>query len=236
VPFRIQPYRDRLLNRLVKAAPVEAVPRGEVVVAEGQPARDVVLVREGWLARVQGAGEDRAEGRPRPRVVDVVLPWELGGFEALLRDGAQRRWALEAQTRVTLQRLPGHRVRRVLKRSETTFDAFWSSVLGSVGLQEGLGHGGRATEASASERLWAVLVHLAERSEAPGPGTGSGGGAGKPDALRLPTSLPHRVLGDMAGLHRSTVTTLLTEWIYQKRVEDRPEGWRVLDPGAGPPA
>lgn len=237
MPFRIQPYRDRLLNRLVKAAPVEDVPRGEVVAAEGQLARDVVLVREGWLARVQDAREDGAGGR---RVVDVVLPWELGGFEALLRDGARRRWTLEAQTRVTLQRLPGHRVRAVLKRSETTFDAFWSSVLGSVGLQEGLGHGGRATEASASERLWAVLVHLAERSEAPGPGTGPEAEAGKdgvgePGVLRLPIPLPHRVLGDMAGLHRSTVTTLLNEWIYRDRLEDRREGWRIVDPGAGPP-
>lgn len=237
MPFRIQPYRDRLLNRLVKAAPVEEVRRGEVVLEAGRPARDVVLVREGWLARVQD-GPDRAPG-VRGRVVDVVLPWELGGFEALLRDGAMRRWTLEAQTAVRLQRLPGRRVRGVLKRSETTFDAFWSSVLGSVGLQEDLGHGRRATEASASERLWAVLVHLAERSEAPGPGTGpeaeADDGAGRTDALRLPISLPHRVLGDMAGLHRSTVTTYLNEWLYQDRIEDQGEGWRIVDPRAGPP-
>lgn len=231
MPFRIQPYRDRLLNRLVKAAPVEGVPRGEVVAAAGELARDVLLVREGWLARLQD--------EVSRRVVDVVLPWELGGFDALLRDGARRRWTLEAQTRVALQRLPGHRVRSVLKRSETTFDAFWSSVLGSVGLQEGLGHGRRVAEASASERLWAVLVHLAERSEAPGPGTGPDSkpddGAGEAEALRLPISLPHRVLGDMAGLHRSTVTTLLNDWIYRDRIEDRGEGWRIVHPAAGPP-
>lgn len=252
MPFRIQPYRDRLLNRLVKAAPVDWVPRGQVVVAAGEVARDVVLVREGWLARLHDASPDpsppsgssssSAPSGSREiacRVVDVVLPWELGGFEALLRDGARRRWTLEAQTKVAIQRMPGHRVRSVLKRSETTFDAFWSSVLGSVGLQEGLGHGRRAAEASASERLWAVLVHLAERSQAPGPGTGPASeaddGAGEADALRLPISLPHRVLGDMSGLHRSTVTTLLNEWIYLDRVEERGQGWRIVEPGAGPP-
>jgi len=238
VPFRIQPYRDRLLNRLLKASPVEEVRRGEVVVAVDEPAVDVVLVRDGWLARVQGT---RRAGRPggAARVVDVVLPWELGGFEALLRDGAPRRWTLEAQTGAAIQRLPGPRVRGVLKRSETTFDAFWSSVLESVGLQEGLGHGRRAAEASAAERLWAVLVHLAERCEAPGTGTGAGAptadGAGRGAALRLPVPLPHRVLGDIAGLHRSTVTTLLNEWIYQDRIEDRGAGWRIVDPWDGPP-
>jgi hypothetical protein len=34
----------------------------------------------------------------------------------------------------------------------------------------------------------------------------------------------------MAGLHRSTVTTLLNDWLYRDLLEDREPGWRIPDP------
>lgn len=43
----------------------------------------------------------------------------------------------------------------------------------------------------------------------------------------LPPALTHALLGDLAGLHRSTVTTILNEWIYEGRLEQRGRCLRV---------
>jgi CRP-like cAMP-binding protein len=222
VPFQAVPFRDRLLNRLIKRAHPLEVGRGERLFAMGDEAEHVVLVREGLLRLEEGAD---GEGR----VVDVVLPWELAGVESILR-GGRHRWTAVAERRCVVQLLEGKAVRRVLKRAEGTFDAFLEAYLGRLALVRELGPGGRGT--TARQRLARVLVHLASRSEGESTGSALHGPDDRDRPLELSLDLTHRVLGQLAGLHRSTVTTVLNDWIYEDLIEDTPTGWRIPDPGA----
>ena len=57
---------------------------------------------------------------------------------------------------------------------------------------------------TARERLAGVIIDLAERLGEP---VGSG--------VRIPHWFTHRELADLAGAHRSTVTTALNDWIWR---------------------
>lgn len=221
VPFRVIPFRDRLLNRLVKRATEEAVDRDGVVVAAGSEARHAVLVRRGYLEVREGSGghpdpDEAGDGAHGGRVVDLVLPWELAGLDALV-EGRRHPCHLVAPAGAVVQRLDGRGVRRVLRRAEGTFDAFHGAAREHLELLRALGPG-RATPAA--HRLALVLLHLARRAD---------DGAEGPT---LPFDVPHRVLGEIAGIHRSTVTTHLNDWLYRELLEDREVGWRVRAPDA----
>jgi CRP-like cAMP-binding protein len=46
----------------------------------------------------------------------------------------------------------------------------------------------------------------------------------------IPIPLTHHTLGELAGVHRSTVTTLLNDWIYRDLLVARNPGWTIPDP------
>ena len=215
MPFQAVPFRDRLLNRLVKKAEIVELARGERVFAVGAEATDVVLVREGLLLLEDGPDD-------ASRTVDVVLPWEVAGAEAVLRDGTYR-WSAVAARPSAVQRLDGRGVRSVLKRAEGTLDAFLDASFERLQLTREMGPGGRGT--TARRRLALLLLHLAHRA-------GEREGEPSRGPLELPLDVTHRVLGQLAGLHRSTVTTALNDWIYEGLLEDAEEGWRIPDPDA----
>ncbi len=218
MPFRAIPVRDRLLNRLVKAAPLVRVEKGEFVYRAGDPPSHVVLVRSGHLELRLATPEAGAAGR----VVDVVLPWETAGFESILGEPDGYRTSALAGERSEVQRLDGRAVRRVLRTAEKTFDAFWRAAMSRFDRSWTLGPGGAA---NAETRLWTILVHLATRAGEGRKGEGSG--------LVLDIHLTHQVLGELAGLHRSTVTTILNEWLYRGTIEAEGRGWLIPDPGSG---
>ncbi|MGD2067442.1 MAG: helix-turn-helix domain-containing protein [Gemmatimonadota bacterium] len=222
MPFRVRPFRDRLLNRLVKRAPLEELGQGAVPIRAADPASDVVLVREGHLQL------ELARPSTERRAVDVVLPWEVTGTEAVLRAGLYR-WDAVAPAPAVVQRLPGSEVRRVLQRAEGTLDAFLLASRERLALARLLGHG--ATGTTAAQRLGLLLLHLGGRAVRPDPrDTDPGPPEGRGGPLDLPFRITHRALGEMAGLHRSTVTTLLNDWLYRDLLEDREPGWRIPDP------
>jgi hypothetical protein len=50
----------------------------------------------------------------------------------------------------------------------------------------------------------------------------------------LPSCIPHRIWASWAGLHRSTVTTMLNEWIFDGRVDQRGRALLLNDTGSLP--
>jgi len=214
MPFRLEPVRDRTLNRLLKHAPDVVLPKGRAVFAPGDPADAVWMVREGFVRLVLPGLEKGQEAR----TVAVALPWELFGDEALTQ--GHRRYGAVAGTRSVVQALPAGRVLQGLKTARKSLDAYLDGVereLHRLRHAQGGSHG-----PSASQRLAAVLLDLGRRGGEP---LGRG--------VRLPARLTHQVLADLAGAHRATVTTLLNDWIYEGTLNTDPGGCLIL---ARPPA
>jgi CRP-like cAMP-binding protein len=92
VPLRVQPRRDRKLNRLIKAADVRQLRRGETLFAAGDAARDVYLVQSGYIRLVDSGPEV-----PREHTVAVGGPWEVIGEEGM-EEGRRRYSAVAGET------------------------------------------------------------------------------------------------------------------------------------------
>ena len=86
MPFRMVPARDRKLFRLVKKADTVHIVKGRSLYSAGDVAREVFLVRTGFI-RLVLPGMER--GRPE-RTVGVALPWEMFGDEAFIRERIRR--------------------------------------------------------------------------------------------------------------------------------------------------
>lgn len=226
VPLRVVPQRDRKLNRLVKAA--EAIPlrRGDTLWKRGDASEALVLVRRGHL-RLEVPGGPGSPGR----AAQVVGPWEMAGEEALVAASrrhrtvageeallaAARRYTAVAGEAGAVQWLDPREVTSVLTTSRVTREAFlaaWMDDLQALGhLTAGSGH------PDAAGRLASVLLHLAARL-----------GRGAKTPATIPLRLTHRTLADLAGLHRTTVTTLLNDWLYRGWIADTDPGLRIEEP------
>ena len=195
MPLRVEPLRDRKLYRLVKAGPRRPIRKGDVIFRRGDPGTEVLLVQEGHVSlRLAGSsGSDRT--------VAVAGPSELFGEEAMV-PGALRPYTALAGGRGTIVQLEGSAVRAILRTSQHALTTYLevkerdlhlvrSAVAGSPG-------------PTARERLAGVIIDLAERLGEP---VGSG--------VRIPHWFTHRELADLAGAHRSTVTTALNDWIWR---------------------
>lgn len=217
MPLKLVPQRDRKLNRLVKRGETRALERGEVLYHAGDEAQHLFLVRAGFLRLIHspapGAGAGGGKGE---RVVDVVGPGDLAGEEALL-PGTPRRVAAMAGQPTTLSVLSGSAVRRVLQTSNRTWEAFLEAKEKEVALTRALSALRRPGGARA--RLAAVLLHLSARH-----------GRAERKGMRIEIPLTHQLLADLSASHRSTVTTLLNDWIYEGALLDDETGLLILEP------
>lgn len=209
MPFRLEPTRDRKIFRLVKKADTLRVAKGRALYRPGDVAREVFLLRSGFVRLVLPGMEP---GLPE-RTVGVVLPWELFGVEAFT-DGL-RRYGAVAGTTAIVHPLPKGGVLTGLKTAKSSLDAYLEGVereLHRLRHAQGGSHG-----PSASQRLAEVLLDLGER-------------CGEPVArgIHLGQRFTHQVLADLAGAHRATVTTLLNEWLYEGVLGTTPEGCLAL--------
>jgi CRP-like cAMP-binding protein len=196
VPFRLEPARDRKLFRLVKRAEPLKLVKGRSLYAPGDPAREVFLVRGGFIRLVlPGMARGRSE-----RTVGVALPWELFGDEALT-EGRRRYGAIAGATSVVYP-LPKGGVLTGLKTAKSSLDAYLEGVERELHRLRHAQGGSRGP--NASQRLAEVLLDLGER-------------CGEPEGrgIHLTQRLTHQVLADLAGSHRATVTTLLNDWLYE---------------------
>lgn len=209
MPLRVVPRRDRKLNRLIKRGEGRVLSRGETLYAPGDSASVLFLVRKGHL-RLVAPETGEAE-----RVVGVVGPGELAGDEALV-PWAVRRTEARAGEETHLTILDGVAVHRTLQTAARTMEAYLQAKEEDLALARAMA--GSRGSGGAQGRLAALLLHLAARM-----GKGEGGGT------RISLRLTHQVLADLTGTHRSTVTTLLNDWIYEGWMEDDEGSLQILD-------
>ncbi len=211
MPLRVEPVRDRKLFRLIKAAPERTARKNEVIFLEGEPADGVYFVRRGHVCLKLGGASDAA------RTVAIAGAHELFGEEGMV-PGAMRPYTAVAGERCAVVQLDGPTLRGVLRSSEHTLTTYLEvkerdlerirrAATGSPG-------------ASAIERIAGVVLDLVDR-------------LGEPDGrgMRLPHWFTHRELADLAGAHRSTVTTCLNDWIWRGVLETK--GRALVVPPAG---
>lgn len=206
MPFRLVPRRDRKLYRLVKRGETRTLERGEVLYGAGDHSRHLFLVKIGHLRLGVPDGGSASGGR----TCDIVGPWEMCGEEALYPEAPRRLTATAGETsQVTV--LPGPDAQRALQTSQTTLEAFLLAKEAELTLARALAASRR--QGGAGARLGAVLLHLSARH-------------GKVEAMgsRIGVPLTHQLLADLCGSHRSTVTTLLNDWIYDGTLEDDGDG------------
>ena len=195
MPFRLNPPRDRKLFRLVKKSEGMRLVKGRALYAPGDDAREVYLVRGGFMRLVLPGMEP---GLPE-RTVGVALPWEIFGDEALT-EGLRRYGAIAGSTCI-VHPLPKGGVLHGLKTAKSSLDAYLEGMereLHRLRHAQGGSHG-----PSAAQRLAEVLLDMGER-------------CGEPEGrgIHLSQKLTHQVLADLSGAHRATVTTLLNDWLY----------------------
>lgn len=204
MPFRLDPPRDRKLYRLVKQAEAVRLGKGRALYAAGDPARDVYLVRSGFV-RLVLPGMERGS---RERTVVIALPWEMFGDEAFTE--GHRRYGAIAGAACTVHPLPKVAVLSGLKTAKKSLEAYLEGQeqeLHRLRHAQGGSHG-----PTAAQRLAEVLIDLGARCGEP---TGRG--------TRLSERLTHQVLADLAGAHRATVTTLLNDWLYEGILGSSPD-------------
>jgi CRP-like cAMP-binding protein len=190
------PPRDRKLYRLVKRAETLELVKGRSLYSAGDPARDVFLVRSGFVRLVlPGMERDRPE-----RTVAVALPWELFGDEAFTE--GHRRYGAVAGSTCSVSPLPKAAVLHGLKTARSSLDAY---LEGQERELHRLRHAqGGSRGPNTAQRLAEVLIEMGVRCGEP-----SGRG------IHLSEKLTHQVLADLASAHRATVTTLLNDWLYE---------------------
>ncbi len=209
MPFLLVPPRDRKLFRMVKKAETVHLVKGRPLYAPGDEAREVFIVRTGFIRLVLPGMEP---GRPE-RTVSVALPWEMFGDEAL-RAGHRRYGAIAGAT-CTLHPLPKAGVMTGLKTAKGSLDAYLEGVeqeLYRLRHAQGGSHG-----PNAAQRLAEVLIDMGQR-------------CGEPVGRRIHLSqrLTHQVLADLARVHRATVTTLLNDWVYDGVLGTTPDACIAL--------
>jgi CRP/FNR family transcriptional regulator len=213
MPLKVVPQRDRKLNRVVKRGVTRGLVRGESLFAPGDESNSVLLVRTGHILLTHG------HGTSQEKVVGLVGPWELTGEEGLL-PGTSRRTGARAGEPAQVVLLDGGGVIRALQTGPKTFSAYLLAKEEELAMARTLA--GPRREGSASEKLRALLLDLAKRL----------GKVEEKGSVRIPIRLTHKVLANLSGTHRSTVTTLLNDWIYDGVLQQTQGQIRILDPGA----
>ncbi len=212
MPMKVIPQRDRKLNRLLKKGGGRTLRRGEALYEIGCPGREVFLVRAGLIRlTLPGKGE-------RDRTVGLAGPWEMLGEEGLFR-GTPRRTGAVAGESAEVTVLDGETVFSALGTSPRSLEAFLKASTEDLDLARAMADPRRPGRPQ--RRLARLLLHLASRW-----------GREEQGGVRIPARLTHQLLGEISGIHRSTVTTLLNDWIYRDLLEGG-EGSVVLrDPRA----
>jgi CRP-like cAMP-binding protein len=208
-PLRVEPRRDRKLNRLIKAAEVRRLRRGEVLFEAGESARDVFLVQSGYI-RLVACGPNARE-----HTVAVGGPWELIGEEGM--EEGRRRYSAVAGESASYRALDGNAFFHSVKSTEQTLAALLDGMLRDLDAARRLTAG--AGGPSAVRRIGMVLLELADRWGEP---QGNG--------VVVPQRVTHQLLADLAGTHRSTVTTTLNDWFYQGILKTAQRGIHVAKP------
>ena len=155
-------------------------------------------------------------GAERGRVVGIAGPGELLGIEAVTLD-VPRRYTAIAGSACTALPLNGAAVFKALRASPKTLSEFLRSndrdlaEARLISLSSGF---------SSKARIADVLLDLAYRF-----------GVDDGRRIKLDHWFTHKEVADLAGAHRSTVTTAINDWIYDGVLKQQPRGLIVNKPG-----
>jgi CRP/FNR family transcriptional regulator, cyclic AMP receptor protein len=193
-------------------ARVTAVPIGEwdgARLAATDPGNVGLLVLEGVMAREVVVGDTVSTELLGPG--DVVRPWQLAGDAGLLQVSV--RWNALSKLRLAVL---DRRVAAVLAQYPEV-NAVLIDRLSERAQRLAVGQAISQLH-RVDVRLVSLLWHLAERW---GRVTGEG--------VVVPLALSHRVLGQLVGARRPTVSTALAQLARENRVERRADGtWLLL--------
>ena len=171
----------------------------------------VLLVQEGHVRlTLPKTGADRV------RIVGIAGPRELLGLEAVTLD-VPRRYTAIAGSACTVIPLKGTAVFQALRASPMTLSQFLRSndhdlaEARLISLSSGF---------SSKARIADVLLDLAYRF-----------GVDDGRRIKLDHWFTHQELADLAGAHRSTVTTAINDWIYDGVLKQQLRGLIVNKPG-----
>ena len=209
MPLQVIPRRDRKLNSLIKAATPASYRKGGIVYQQGERSALVLLVREGHV-RLTLPKTGAANGR----IVGIAGPSELLGIEAVTHD-VPRRYTAIAGSACILVPLHGPAVFKALRASPTTLSQFLRSAdhdlaeARLIALSSGF---------SSKARIADVLLDLAYRF-----------GLDDGRRIKLDHWFTHQELADLAGAHRSTVTTAMNDWIYDGVLKQQPHGRLIIN-------
>ena len=211
MPLQVIPGRDRELNALIKAATATTYRKGCVIYQQGESSILVLLIQEGHVClTLPKTGTERA------RVVGVIGPGELLGIEAITL-AVPRRYTAIAGSACTVTPLNGAAVFEALRASPTTLSQFLRSndhdlaEARLISVSSGF---------SSKARIADVLLDLAYRF-----------GADDGCHIKLDHWFTHKELADLAGAHRSTVTTAINDWIDAGVLKPQLRGLIVQKPG-----
>jgi len=217
MPFRLIPRRDRKLYRLVKRGETLRLEKSQILYKKGDTSSYLYLVKGGHFRLLDPVdGTAGTGGAPPERVAGLAGPWEVVGEEALL-EGSKRRFEAVAGEPAQVVALDGPGARRAIQSSQRTFEAFFRAKEAELALSRTVAESRR--RGGAATRVGALLLDLAERL-----------GREEAGKITIPMPLTHQVLADLSCSHRSTVTTLLNEWIYSGVISDEEGGLRILRP------
>lgn len=212
MPLQVIPRRDRKLNSLIKAATSTAYRKGEIVYQRGDASALVLLVQAGHVRlTLPKTGADCS------RIVGIAGPRELLGLEAVTVD-VPRRYTAIAGSACTVLPLNGAAVFKALRASPKTLSQFLRSndhdlaEARLISLSSGF---------SSKARIADVLLDLAYRF-----------GVDDGRRIKLDHWFTHQELADLAGAHRSTVTTAINDWIYDGVLKQPPRSLIINKPGA----
>ena len=208
MPLKVVPSRDRKLNKLIKAATAVKYRKGQAIFGRGEEADLVYVVGEGHIRLTLPRAGSRAT-----RTVAIVGPGEVFGEEAVTT-GLPRQYGAVAGSVCRVVPLDGTDVFKTLKGSSKTLRTLLESRDHDLAQARWLT---RSSGSSSRARIADVLLDLALR-------------LGDDDGRRIgvPHWFTHQELADLAGVHRSTVTTTLNDWIYDGVLRQRLRPRRTL--------
>ena len=209
MPLQVIPRRDRKLNSLIKKATPMAYRKGRLIYRRGEPSTMVMLVLEGHVHLTLPK-----TGANRGRIVGIAGPRELLGLEAVTLD-VPRRYTAIAGSACRVIPLKGTAVFKALRASPMTLSQFLRSTdhdlaeARLISLSSGF---------SSRARIADVLLDLTYRF-----------GVDDGRRIKLDHWFTHHELADLAGAHRSTVTTAINDWIYEGVLKQQKRGGLIIN-------
>ncbi len=212
MPLRIIPRRDRQLNKLIKAAKPIEFRKKNLIYHQGDDSDHIYIPRSGHVRLTTLNGKSHST-----KTVAILGPNELFGTEAFMLD-SERLYTAVAGSDCLIHLLKASKVIKALRRSPATLTGLLGSQSEDIAkLRAVVGHSAAPSRA----RIAHVLLDLGCRL-----------GHDNGRRIHLGHWFTHQEIADLAGVHRSTVTTAINDWIYEGVLKQSLKNLVINKPGA----